>query len=65
MAGAEFCLSNKRKIHQGLGDEIMETATEWKTHRVVDSPRNEALGRIGSTVMVGAYLLTPAGCVFS
>lgn len=44
MAGAEFCLSNKRKLHQGLGDEIMEIATEWKTHRVADRPRNEALG---------------------
>lgn len=65
LAGAAFCLSNKRKLQHGLGHETVEIITEWKARRAVDSFKKEVSGCIGLTVMVTAYLITPAGCVFS
>lgn len=65
LAGAAFCLSNKRKLQHGLGHETVEIITEWKARRAVDSFKKEVSGCIGLTVMVAAYLITPAGCVFS
>lgn len=66
LAVPEFWLSNKRKIQEGLGHETVEISTEWKPHRVVDSfKKKEVSSCIGLTVKVAAYLITPAGCVFS